>query len=155
MSSRSLLLTASILFAGNGALAFTPAAPTINNVATRPCELSSTSLMMTSNNRRNFLNDFSKVAAGAIFVGISSGSSNAANALDFDSFEKGEIASDTEKCDPKKDPKCIPKLSKDEALCQYGGGGDARGEACMRVRKAGGKLPEVKKEKSLGGAYAM
>jgi len=79
----------------------------------------------------------------------------ASNALDFDAFEKGEIAEDTAKCDPKRDPKCIPKLSKDEALCQYGGGGDARGEACMRVRKAGGKLPEVKKEKSLGGAYAM
>jgi len=46
-------------------------------------------------------------------------------------------------------------LLEDEALCQYGSSGEARGEACLRVRKAGGKLPEVKKEKSLGGAYAM
>ena len=46
-------------------------------------------------------------------------------------------------------------LPEDETLCQYGSSGEARGEACLRVRKAGGKLPEVKKEKSLGGAYAM
>mmetsp|Transcript_26969 Transcript_26969/g.48974 ORF Transcript_26969/g.48974 Transcript_26969/m.48974 type:complete len:88 (+) Transcript_26969:401-664(+) len=78
-----------------------------------------------------------------------------ANALDFDAFEKGIVETDTQKCDPKRDPKCIPKLSDDEALCQYGGGGNARGEACRRVKNAGGKLPEVKKEKSLGGAYAM
>jgi hypothetical protein len=48
-----------------------------------------------------------------------------------------------------------PKLTSDEALCQYGGGGNARGEACKRVRAEGGVLPTVKKEKSLGGAYAM
>ena len=104
------------------------------------------------NNRRNFINNISKVATGALVVGITS---STANALDFDSFANSEIESDTKSCDPKKDPKCIPKLSEDEALCQYGSSGEARGEACLRVRKAGGKLPEVKKEKSLGGAYAM
>ena len=101
--------------------------------------------------RRNFLNNISKVAAGAVLVGFG----NNANALDFDAFEKGEIANDTAKCDPKKDPKCIPKLTEDEALCQYGGSGQKRGEACRRVKQAGGALPEVKKERSLGGAYAM
>jgi hypothetical protein len=102
---------------------------------------------------------FMKIAVGSSMISfgglLSSSSSQVVNALDFDAFEKGEIATDTAKCDPKKDPKCIPKLSSDEALCQYGGGGNARGEACMRVRAAGGKLPTVKKEKSLGGAYAM
>ena len=78
-----------------------------------------------------------------------------AHALDYDAFEKGIITNDTAKCDPKRDPKCIPKLTSDEALCQYGGGGNARGEACKRVRAEGGVLPTVKKEKSLGGAYAM
>ncbi len=106
---------------------------------------------MSNNSRRNFLTNLAPLAGAAAFTVMS----NPALALDFDAFEKSEIASDTAKCDPKKDPKCIPKLSKDEALCQYGGGGQARGEACMRVRKAGGTLPEIKKEKSLGGAYAM
>ena len=100
--------------------------------------------------RRDFLTNLAPLVAGAAVTFVTP-----AQALDFDAFEKGEIASDTAKCDPKKDSKCIPKLSKDEALCQYGGGGQARGEACMRVKKAGGKLPEIKKEKSLGGAYAM
>jgi hypothetical protein len=43
----------------------------------------------------------------------------------------------------------------DEALCQYGKSGQARGEACQRVKNLGGKLPEINKVKSLGGAYAM
>mmetsp|Transcript_7012 Transcript_7012/g.15475 ORF Transcript_7012/g.15475 Transcript_7012/m.15475 type:complete len:148 (+) Transcript_7012:52-495(+) len=147
MNPRSLLFTASILLAGNGAQAFT------NTAISRPCTASSSSaVMMTSDSRRSFLGEFSKVAAGAAIVGFTG---SAANALDFDAFEKGEIASDTAKCNPKLDPKCIPKLTDDEALCQYGGGGKARGDACMRIRKAGGKLPEVKKERSLGGAYAM
>mmetsp|Transcript_29499 Transcript_29499/g.62607 ORF Transcript_29499/g.62607 Transcript_29499/m.62607 type:complete len:154 (-) Transcript_29499:264-725(-) len=153
MNRRSLLVTASILLAGNnGAQAFSPAAPT-NNVSSRQCTPSSTSIMMSSSsNRRNFLNNFSKAAAGAMLIGVTG---TAANALDFDAFAAGEIAQDVEKCDPKRDPKCIPKLTEDEALCQYGGGGKSKGEACLRIRKAGGKLPEVKKEKSLGGAYAM
>lgn len=109
--------------------------------------------MSMSSGRRSFLGEFSKAAAAVVLVGFAD--ANAAGALDFDAFEKNEVAQDTAKCDPKRDPKCIPKLSEDEALCQYGGGGKARGEACMRIKKAGGKLPEVKKEKSLGGAYAM
>lgn len=154
MNSRRspLIAVASILFSGNYALAFAPP-PTCGSPSAP-----STTTMMMNNNRRNFLNHFSsKVAVAITLVGTTTVSSppQSAYALDFESFEKGEIASDTAKCDPKKDPKCIPKLSSDEALCQYGGGGNARGEACMRVRKAGGKLPEIKKEKSLGGAYAM
>ena len=136
-----------LLAGGNSALAFTTAPAT--SIPTRSS--SSTVMNMSNNSRRNFLTNLAPLAGAAAFTVMS----NPALALDFDAFEKSEIASDTAKCDPKKDPKCIPKLSKDEALCQYGGGGLARGEACMRVRKAGGTLPEIKKEKSLGGAYAM
>ena len=75
--------------------------------------------------------------------------------LDMDAFMNSELESDVKNCDPKKDPKCIPKLSSDEALCKYGQSGNARNEACKNVKKAGGELPSAKKEKSLGGAYAM
>lgn len=75
--------------------------------------------------------------------------------LDMDAFMNSELEKDQKNCDPKKDPKCIPKLSADEALCKYGQSGNARGEACKRVKAAGGELPGAKKEKSLGGAYAM
>jgi len=76
-------------------------------------------------------------------------------ALDMDTFMNSELQKDTTNCDPKKDRKCVPKLSADEALCKYGQSGDARGEACKRVKAAGGSLPGAAKEKSLGGAYAM
>ena len=67
-----------------------------------------------------------------------------------------QIDSDTKNCDPKRDPKCIPKLNQDEALCKYGQSGDARAEACRRVKASGGKLPDKGSQgKSLGGAYAM
>ena len=148
MTTRNLFIIASIFYAGSGAQAFTTNTTPVSSSRTHTT--SSTSIMM--NNRRNFINNISKVASGALVFGITSSS---ANALDFDSFANAEIESDTKSCDPKKDPKCIPKLSEDEALCQYGSSGEARGEACLRVRKSGGKLPEVKKEKSLGGAYAM
>jgi len=82
-------------------------------------------------------------------------SASPALALDMDAFMNSEIASDNANCDPKKDPKCIPKLTKDESLCKYGASGNARGEACKRVKAAGGTLPGQTKEKSLGGAYAM
>merc|ERR1712232_237800 len=124
---------------------------TPSNISTQQCVSSTTSMAMYSD-RRKFLRNFSEAASATMAVGFTG---NAASALDMDAFEKSIVASDTEKCDPKKDPKCIPKLSDDEALCQYGGGGNARGEACMRVKKAGGKLPEINKEKSLGGVYAM
>jgi hypothetical protein len=78
-----------------------------------------------------------------------------ASALDMDAFMNKEIESDTKNCDPKKDRRCIPKLNADEALCKYGQSGDARGEACARVKNGGGALPGATKQKSLGGAYAM
>ena len=140
MSPRSFLLAAAIVSAsvsGNGVAAFT-SSPS-SSIITLSSSSYTTSLSMSSS-RRNFLNNLAPtIAAGAIFI---ASSNNPANALDFDAFENGEIAADTKSCDPKKNPKCIP-------------GGKARGEACRRVRDKGGKLPEVKKEKSLGGAYAM
>jgi len=73
-----------------------------------------------------------------------------------DAFMNSQLESDTKNCDPKRDPKCIPKLSADEALCKYGQSGNARGEACKRVKQAGGTLPSAQPQgKSLGGAYAM
>jgi hypothetical protein len=51
-----------------------------------------------------------------------------------------QLEADTTNCDPKRDPKCIPKLNSDEALCKYGQSGAARGEACKRVKEAGGSL---------------
>ena len=66
------------------------------------------------------------------------------------------MESDTKNCDPSKDSKCIPKLSADEAMCKYGQSGEARGEACRRVKESGGALPNASAPvKSLGGAYAM
>merc|ERR1739842_249127 len=136
-----------LLSGGNTSMAFTTSpisTPSRSSAAT-------SSAMNMSNNRRDFLANLTPLVAGAAFTIVST---PAAQALDFDAFANSEIENDTKKCDPKKDPKCSPVLSKDEALCQYGGGGKARGEACMRVKKSGGTLPEVKKEKSLGGAYA-
>ena len=90
-----------------------------------------------------------------LFAGTAAMAASPAFALDMDAFVNSELDSDTKNCDPKKDPKCIPKLSADEALCKYGQSGEARGEACKRVKKAGGELPGATKTKSLGGAYAM
>ena len=146
MNQRTAITIAAcmLLSGGNSAMAFTSPIST-------PTRSSATSMNM-SNNRRDFLANLTPLVAGAAFTIVST---PAVQALDFEAFANSEIESDTKKCDPKRDPKCIPVLTKDEALCQYGGGGKARGEACMRVRKSGGKLPEVKQEKSLGGAYAM
>jgi hypothetical protein len=78
------------------------------------------------------------------------------NALDMDAFMNAELASDLKNCDPKKDPKCVPKLTEDEALCKYGQGGKARGAACQRIRDQGKEVPKAAPGgKSLGGAYAM
>ena len=77
-------------------------------------------------------------------------------ALDMDAFVNKELEADTKNCDPKRDPKCAPQLSADEALCKYGQSGEARGEACKRVKAGGGELPKANSQgKSLGGAYAM
>ena len=71
-------------------------------------------------------------------------------------FCRNQLEADTKNCDPKRDPKCIPKLSSDEALCKYGQSGTARGEACKRVKDAGGTLDKPGSQgRSLGGAYAM
>lgn len=67
-----------------------------------------------------------------------------ANALDMDAFVNAEIAKDSKKTD----------MTPDEAMCKYGQTGEKKSAACKRVKAAGGKV-EVKKEKSLGGAYAM
>ena len=95
--------------------------------------------------RREMIDMFSKAAVGA-GVATLVGSTQEANALDFDSFEKSLIDKDTSDCDPNLDRKCAPKLTADEALCKYGvSGADARSQACRRVRDAGGILPGAKK----------
>ena len=86
---------------------------------------------------------------------IAASSPPKAFALDMDAFANSELAADQKNCDPKRDPKCAPQLTADEAMCKYGQSGEARGEACKRVKKAGGSLPGATKTKSLGGAYAM
>eukprot|EP00568_Trieres_chinensis_P009302 CAMPEP_0183291548 /NCGR_PEP_ID=MMETSP0160_2-20130417/928_1 /TAXON_ID=2839 ORGANISM="Odontella Sinensis, Strain Grunow 1884" /NCGR_SAMPLE_ID=MMETSP0160_2 /ASSEMBLY_ACC=CAM_ASM_000250 /LENGTH=153 /DNA_ID=CAMNT_0025452369 /DNA_START=163 /DNA_END=624 /DNA_ORIENTATION=+ len=103
--------------------------------------------------RRNVLG---AVFGGAAFVASSVvlGPENV-QALDIDAFMNAELEKDLKNCDPKKDPKCIPKLSQDEALCKYGQSGNARGEACKRVKEGGGTLDKKPQGKSLGGAYAM
>ena len=67
-----------------------------------------------------------------------------ANALDMDAFINSEIEKDSKKTD----------MSPDEAMCKYGQSGEKKTAACKRYRAGGGTV-EVKKEKSLGGAYAM
>lgn len=165
MITRSLLIAASFIivrgWGENCALAF---APRISSDGVTPPShrrrsafASSTTTMMTSSpdrdTRRSFLVDFSKLAAGCVvpavaIVAITATSyhSSVAHALDFDAFERGEIATDTEECNPRLDPKCIPKLTHDEALCKYGVvGATERTAACRRVRDAGGQLPNASK----------
>lgn len=97
-----------------------------------------------------------ELLTASVFGAIAVAAPAAVLALDMDAFANGQIEADTKNCDPKKDPKCIPKLSADEALCKYGQSGNARGEACRRVKAAGGEMPSAKPQgKSLGGAYAM
>jgi len=102
-----------------------------------------------NSSRREIINIFTKATVGAVLIGTSTES---ANALDMDSFENSLIEKDTTECDSK-DPKCIPKLTADEALCKYGvSGADERTKACRRVRDAGGQLPGSKKgERSTSG----
>lgn len=93
---------------------------------------------------------------GAALVAVSVvGGSRDANALDMDAFMNSELEKDQKNCDPKRDPKCIPKLSSDEALCKYGQSGNAKAEACKRVKAAGGDTSQKAGGKSLGGSYAM
>jgi len=79
-----------------------------------------------------------------------------ANALDMDAFASSTLENDQKNCDPKRDPKCIPKISADQALCTYGQSGTARAEACKRLKATGIALPSAKSQgRSLGGAYAI
>jgi hypothetical protein len=95
--------------------------------------------------RREVVDLFTKAAVGAS-VAAFVGSTQSANALDMDSFERSLIDKDTSDCDPNLDRKCAPKLTADEALCKYGvSGSDSRGAACRRVRDSGGQLPGPKK----------
>lgn len=101
-----------------------------------------------NSSRREIINIFTKATVGAVLIGTAAES----NALDMDSFENSLIEKDTTECNSK-DPKCIPKLTADEALCKYGvSGADERTKACRRVRDAGGQLPGSKKgERSTSG----
>ena len=109
---------------------------------------SSPSSKSCNSSRREIINIFTKATVGAVLIGTSTES----NALDMDSFENSLIEKDTTECNSK-DPKCIPKLTADEALCKYGvSGADERTKACRRVRDAGGQLPGSKKgERSTQG----
>jgi len=79
-----------------------------------------------------------------------------ANALDMDAFMNSELDKDVKNCDPKRDPKCIPKLTADEGMCKYGQSGTVRSEACKRLKEQGKEVPKPGSQgKSLGGAYAM
>merc|ERR1719203_2658459 len=77
-----------------------------------------------------------RAALGSLFgVAVAVVSVTPVNALDMEAFANRELVNDTKNCDPKKDPKCIPPLTSDEALCKYGQSGEARGEACKRVKE--------------------
>mmetsp|Transcript_35988 Transcript_35988/g.55311 ORF Transcript_35988/g.55311 Transcript_35988/m.55311 type:complete len:141 (+) Transcript_35988:155-577(+) len=135
-------LFALFLLLVTGTMGFAPSLSGVRNSR-------ATSSLGMMNSRRDAL----KFIAAGTFLAIGK---DTANALDMDAFANGQLEADQKNCDPKRDPKCIPKLSPDEALCKYGQSGEARGEACKRVKKAGGELPSAKPQgKSLGGAYAM
>ena len=68
-----------------------------------------------NSSRREIINIFTKATVGAVLIGTAAES----NALDMDSFENSLIEKDTTECNSKLDPKCIPKLTADEALCKY------------------------------------
>ena len=108
------------------------------------------------NNRRVFLKNTISAGAGLLLLGMNACRADKVLALDMDAFANAQIESDIKNCDPKTDPKCIPKLTEAEALCKYGQSGKARAEACASAKKAGGSVPTKASEgKSLGGAYAM
>jgi hypothetical protein len=122
------------------------------NAQSRPL----TSLSMGSSSDEEIMSRRNAMGGLATIFLSTVGATNNANALDMDAFMNAELASDQKNCDPKRDPKCIPKLSEDEALCKYGQGGKAKGEACSRLKKSGKEVPQAAPGgKSLGGAYAM
>ncbi|VEU38517.1 unnamed protein product [Pseudo-nitzschia multistriata] len=144
----STILLASFLGLSSTTQAFT-AAPA-------PGFRAATSLAAANNeptpsvSRRRLLERAGAFAAAAVFAPVT-----AASALDMEAFANSQIEADIKNCDPKRDPKCIPKLNADEALCKYGQSGSARGEACKRVKAAGGDISQKPQGKALGGAYAM
>lgn len=112
-----------------------------------------TSIQMSSNDSTSRREIFSKILGGAALI-ASQASPNVVNALDMDAFINAELESDTKNCDPKRDPKCAPQLTGDEAMCKYGQG-KARAQACKNLKQAGKDVPQQSQGKSLGGAYAM
>ncbi len=106
---------------------------------------------MTAGGRRAAL---SKIFGGTVAASALIAQPFVANALDMDAFINNELANDTKNCDPKRDPKCAPQLSNDEAMCKYGQGA-AKSAACKKLREAGKEIPKESGGKSLGGAYAM
>ncbi|CAB9498519.1 expressed unknown protein [Seminavis robusta] len=117
--------------------------------------VSSSTALASQSNDDGIISSRRQVLNSAFLAALTLTPAVAANALDMDSFANSQIEADTKNCDPKRDPKCIPKLSADEALCKYGQSGTARGEACRRVKAAGGTVDKAPQGKSLGGAYAM
>eukprot|EP00542_Grammatophora_oceanica_P014157 CAMPEP_0194036824 /NCGR_PEP_ID=MMETSP0009_2-20130614/9189_1 /TAXON_ID=210454 /ORGANISM="Grammatophora oceanica, Strain CCMP 410" /LENGTH=147 /DNA_ID=CAMNT_0038678743 /DNA_START=130 /DNA_END=573 /DNA_ORIENTATION=+ len=140
----TLLSLAVLLLSAHGMVHHQPKAPTITNLAS--AQPPSAMLGRRQALQKLFGSSLALIAVAA----------PASQALDMDAFASGQLESDQKNCDPKRDPKCIPKLTADEALCKYGQSGNARSEACKKVRAAGGDLPSAKPQgKSLGGAYAM
>ena len=116
-----------------------------NNAAAFAPQVSICRQQSLSMQRREIIDIFTNAAFGAGVTAII-GSTQEANALDMDAFEKSLIDNDTTQCDPNLDRKCVPKLTPDEALCKYGvPGSDSRAAACRKVRDAGGLLPTSKK----------
>lgn len=116
-----------------------------NNAAAFAPQVSICRQQSLSMQRREIIDVITNAAFGAGVTAII-GSTQQANALDMDAFEKSLIDNDTTQCDPNLDRKCVPKLTPDEALCKYGvPGSDSRAAACRNVRDAGGLLPTSKK----------
>ncbi|KAL3807448.1 hypothetical protein ACHAXA_003977 [Cyclostephanos tholiformis] len=164
-SRRGLLVAASsiIIIGGGGgwtdnrALAFAPPIPSDGLGSSTPSHhrrtsasssssttTTTTTTTMTSSpdvntrRRRMFLVDLSTLAA-LFRTRVIGHDRDVGNVLPPD-----QIATDTAGCDPRLDPKCIPKLTHDEALCKYGVvGATERTAACRRVRDAGGRLPNA------------
>ena len=125
------------------AMGFSTGAPMTTGTVTAPAKAS----------RREALSKGFAFFGAAAIAGFSAGTQEA-EALDMDAFVNKELEADVANCDPKRDPKCKPKLSADEALCQYGQG-RSKVEACKRAKAAGGDTTQRGGGKSLGGAYAM
>merc|ERR1719420_188585 len=87
--------------------------------------------------RREVFSSLLSVAGGLAFV---SAQPIVAQALDMDAFMNSELEADTKNCDPKRDPRCVKEMSKEEALCKFGASGKAKGEACKTFKASGGSM---------------